>query len=341
MQNESIEAQRLAAEGAEVTEDLVKVPVAPGADGKPKKKPFRQRFKKEILAYSLIGIPLIWWCVFFVVALVWAFCTSFTDMRGGYGFDFVNNISFDNYINIFTAGTSQAEAFWNGMKVTVIWTVVMMIGNNFMGILCAFLIKAIKRGGKVFLALLFWPSLVSAVVGADITSTLFQSDNTGVVNQLIIACGGSPVAWFEDPNTAIWALMVIPFFFGFCQKMLIYYSTLVSIPDTYEEAASLETSSRFRIFIRVIFPLMKNALVLNTLLSIIDGFKVLGPMQLVTDGGPASSTQSAMLLIYKSVFNAPARIGQGCAYAFVLFIFILIVSIIQKVIAGKEESNIE
>lgn len=66
-----------------------------------------------------------------------------------------------------------------------------------------------------------------------------------------------------------------------------------------------------RIFIRVIFPLMKNALVLNTLLSIIDGFKVLGPMQLVTDGGPANSTQSAMLLIYKSVFNAPARIGRA------------------------------
>lgn len=321
--------------------ELVQTPPASGETGAPRKKPFRRRFKKEILAYSLIGIPLLWWCVFFVVALVWAFCTSFTDMRGGYGFDFVNSISFENYINIFTPGTSQFEAFWNGMKVTVIWTVVMMIGNNFMGILCAFLIKSIKRGGKLFLALLFWPSLVSAVVGADITSSLFQSDNTGIVNQIIIAFGGSPVAWFEDSNTAIWALMVVPFFFGFCQKMLIYYSTLVSIPETYEEAARLETSSRFSVFIHVTFPLMKNALVLNTLLSIIDGFKILGPMQLVTDGGPADSTQSVMLLIYKSVFNAPARIGQGCAYAFVLFIFILIVSIIQKVLSGKEEASIE
>ena len=88
-------------------------------------------------------------------------------------------------------------------------------------------------------------------------------------------------------------------------------------------------------------PLMKNAIVLNTLLSIIDGFKILGPMQLVTDGGPASSTQSVMLLIYNTIFKAPSRVGQGCAYAFVLFIFILIVSIIQRKIAGKEESTIE
>lgn len=306
-----------------------------------KKQPFSKKYKREIVAYSLIGIPLLWWTVFFVVALLWAFFTSFTNMRGGYGLEFATKIAFQNYINISTAGSSQFKAFWNAMKVTLLWTVVMMIGNNVMGILCAFLIKSLKRGGKFFLAFLFWPSLVSAVVGADISKTLFASDSSGIVNQIIMFFGGSPVQWLENSNTAIWALMVVPFFFGFCQKLLIYYASIVSIPSTYTEAASLETSSRFKIFFRVTMPLMKNAIVLNTLLSIIDGFKILGPMQLVTDGGPASSTQSVMLLIYNTIFKAPSRVGQGCAYAFVLFIFILIVSIIQRKIAGKEESTIE
>ena len=306
-----------------------------------KKQSFRKKYKNEIIAYSLIGIPLLWWVVFFVVALIWALFASFTNMRGGYGWAYITKIDFQNYIDIFTPGSSQATAFWNGMKVTLIWTVVMMIGNNAMGILCAFLIRSIKWGGKFFLALLFWPSLVSAVVGADITKTIFASDASGIVNQLIVLCGGTPVQWFESSGTALGALMVIPFFFGFCQKMLIYYASIVSIPDTYNEAASLETSSRFCIFFRVTMPLMKNAIVLNTLLSVIDGFKVLGPMQLVTDGGPGNSTQSVMLLIYKTIFNAPSRVGQGCAYAFVLFIFILIVSVIQRKIAGKEESTIE
>lgn len=324
------QSERLKPVSAAEAQELVGAPAAPGGA---KKKPLHKRLKKEILAYSLIGIPLIWWCVFFVVALVWALTTSFTDMQGGYGFAFASGFTLQNYINIFTAGTAQAEAFWNGMRVTLLWTVVMMVGNNLMGILCAFLIKSIRHGGKLFLALLFWPSLVSAVVGADITTTIFGSG--GIVYQMFGA------ELLESEGAALWALMVVPFFFGFCQKMLIYYATLVSIPETYEEAASLETSSRFRIFLRVTFPLMRSALVLNTLLSIIDGFKILGPMQLVTDGGPGSSTQSVMLLIYKSVFNAPARIGQGCAYAFVLFIFILIVSIVQKVIAGKEETTVE
>lgn len=305
------------------------------------KQPFRKKYKREIIAYSLIGIPLLWWVVFFVIALFWSLGASFTNMRGGYGWDYITRIDFQNYINIFTPGSSQSEAFWSAMKVTLIWTVVMMIGNNVMGILCAFLIRSIKRGGKFFLALLFWPSLVSAVVGADITKTIFASDSSGIINQLIILAGGTPVQWFENADTALGALMVIPFFFGFCQKMLIYYASIVSIPTTYTEAASMETSSRFLIFFRVTMPLMKNAIVLNTLLSIIDGFKVLGPMQLVTDGGPGTSTQSVMLLIYNSIFKAPSRVGQGCAYAFVLFLFILIVSVIQRKLAGKEESTIE
>ncbi len=298
---------------------------------------FKKKYKNEITAYSIIGIPLLWWTVFFVIAFVWAFVVSFTDMSRGFTWDRVTLISFDNYIRIFS-NTPQAKEFWSAIGVTSLWTIVMLVGNNVMGLLCAFLIKSLKRGGKVFLALLFWPSLVSAIVGADIAQTVFAPDNGGIINQIIIACGGRPVEWFLNPNTAIWALMVIPFFFGFCQKLLIYYAAIVAIPETYQEAAYLETSSRFKIFMKITLPLMRNAILLNTLLSLIDGFKVLGPMQLVTNGGPNNKTQSAMLLIYKSVFEK-MRIGQGCAYAFVLFFIILAISIVQKKLSGKEETS--
>lgn len=302
---------------------------------------FRRKHRNEINAYSLIALPLIWWTVFFVIAFVWAFLASFTDMRGGYGWEFATKITFDNYINVFKFGSARSKAFWDSMLVTTIWTLVMTIANNVMGLLCAFLIKSLKKGGKVFLALLFWPSLVSAVVGADITKTLFASDTSGIFNQIIVAFGGTAVNWLENSGTALWSLMFVSFFFGFCQKLLIYYSSIISIPDSYLEAASLETNSKWKVFFKVTLPLMKNAIVLNTLLSIIEGFKILGPMQLVTGGGPDGSTQSVMLLIYNTLFNAPSRVGQGCAYAFVLFVIIFILSVIQKKIAGKEETSIE
>lgn len=300
----------------------------------------RRKYKNEITAYSMIGIALIWWTVFFVVAFVWAFLASFTNMKQGFGWEFATKFTFDNYIRIFKSGTTQSSYFWGAMGITVIWTVVMMVANNAMALLCAFLIKSLKKGGKLFLALLFWPSLVSAVVGADITKTLFASDSSGIFNQIITACGGSNVAWLEDPGTALWSLMFVSFFFGFCQKLLIYYSAIVSIPETYLEAASLETSSRWKVFFKITLPLMKNSIVLNTLLSLIDGFKILGPMQLVTNGGPDRSTYSVILLIYNTMFQ-DMNIGQGCAYAFVLFVFIFVLSILQRKISGKEETSYE
>lgn len=298
---------------------------------------FRRKYRNEFSAYTIIGIPLIWWIIFFVIAFVWAFLASFTDMRGGYGWEFATTYTFDNYLNVFKAGSQQASAFWSAMKVTLIWTAVMTVLNNVMGLLCAFLIKSLKRGGKLFLALLFWPSLVSAVVSADITKTLFANDTSGIFNQIIVAFGGNSVAWLENPNTALFAMMFVSFFFGFCQKLLIYYASIISIPESYLEAARLETKSRTQTFFRVTLPLMKNAIVLNTLLSIIEGFKILGPMQLI----PSEGTESAMLLIYKTLFEAPSRVGQGCAYAFVLFLIIFFVSIIQRKIAGKEETSFE
>ena len=297
----------------------------------------RRKYKNEISAYTIIGIPLIWWGIFFVIAFVWALLASITDMRGGYGWEYANTYTFVNYINVFKAGSQQAEAFWSAMKVTIIWTLVMTVLNNVMGLLCAFLIKSLKKGGKLFLALLFWPSLVSAVVSADITRTLFANDTSGIFNQIIVALGGNVVPWLESPSTALFAMMFVSFFFGFCQKLLIYYSSIISIPESYYEAASLETNSKSKVFFKITLPLMKNAIVLNTLLSIIEGFKILGPMQLI----PSEGTESVMLLIYKTLFEAPSRVGQGCAYAFVLFIVILIISLIQRKIAGKEETSIE
>jgi ABC-type sugar transport system permease subunit len=222
--------------------------------------------------------------------------------------------------------------------VTVLWTIAMSIGNNLMGLLCAFLIHSLKRGKRFFLALLFWPSLVSGVVGSDVTKLVFGSDSSSLANKLIMAFGHEPIQWLTDEKTALLSLMIMPFFFGFCTKMLIYYSSIIAIPGNYREAASLDTNSRLSIFFRVTLPLMKNALVLNLLLSIIDGFKILGPMQLVTGGG--YGTQSSMLYIYNTAFE-DGQFGRACAYATILFLIILVFTLIQRKFSGSEVDDVE
>jgi len=298
---------------------------------------FGHKYKKEIKAYLLILLPLLWWGVFFVYAFFRAFYFSFTDL--GLRVNQISSFTFENYVALFDSTSRYASEFWNSMKVTMIWAFTMMFLNNFMGLLAAFLIDTLKKGRRLFLALLFWPSLVSAVVGSDIALTIFSGDEAGLANQIVMFFGGQPQQWFDQESTALIALMVTPFFFGFCTKMLIYYSSLISIPANYKEAASLDTSSNLRMFWSVTLPLMKNAIVLNLLLSLIDGFKILGPMQLVTSGGPNKSTQSVMLMIYNLAFKS-GKMGLASAAAFVLFVVIILFTVIQMMLSGKEAESI-
>lgn len=298
------------------------------------------KYKNEAKAAGLLAFPMGWWTLWFVVAFIAALVFSFTNVTLA---KLANGkpISFTlvNYERIFGFLSPKFDKnFWEALKVTMIWTVVMTIGNNLMALLCAFLINSIKRGKKLFLGMLFWPSLVSGVVGSDVTKMVFGSQNSSLANQIVMAFGGEPIQWLTDKDFALISLMVMPFFLGFATKMLIYYSSLIAIPDTYKEAAALEIRSPVKIFVKVTLPLMKNAVVLNVILSIIDGFKVMGPMQLVTQGG--YGTESEMLYIYNTAFE-DGNIGRACAYATILFLIILVFTFIQRLVSGKEVKSIE
>lgn len=303
------------------------------------RKKFHQKYKREIKAYLLLAFPLIWWGIFFVFAFGRSFYFSFTDMK--LNISTISKFSLDNYSRIFNVNHRFYDpSFWESLKVTLIWTLVMMFGNNLMALLVAFLISQLKKGKKLFLGLLFWPSLVSAVVGADNTKMIFSSSSGGLMNKFISIFGLGPIQWFDDKTYALVGLMLAPFFLGFSVKLLIYYSSIVAIPKSYDESASLETSSRFKKFTKITLPLIKNAIILNTLLSLIDGFKILGPMQLVTKGGPEKATLSTMLYIYDLAFES-GQMGRASAYAFVLFAIILILTLIQLKISGKGAETIE
>lgn len=312
-------------EGAEVT----------GAKARKK-----HRFQNELKAYSLLGFPLAWWTLFFVVAFFTALFFSFTNVslnKLATGAEI--KFTLDNYKRIFGFSWKKFDKeFWSSLGVTIRWTLVMTLGNNLMGLLCAFLIHSLKRGKRFFLALLFWPSLVSGVVGSDVTKLVFDSGSNSLANKLIMAFGHEPIQWLTNEKYALISLMIMPFFFGFCTKMLIYYSSIIAIPNTYKEAATLDTDSHVKVFFHVTLPLMKNALILNLLLSIIDGFKILGPMQLITNGG--YGTNSSMLYIYNTAFE-DGLFGRSCAYATILFLIILAFTLVQRKISGEEVDTIE
>ena len=302
------------------------------ADGAvPKKKGFFQRNRNEVVAYALLAFPLAWFCLFFVVGFVRGFIYSLTDydlrfseLRG------INFIGLQNYIDVFTD-----ERVWSGLRISAIWTVVMLVGNNVLGLLMAVLINSLPRAKGGFLAALYWPTLVSAAVSTQVTLYFFRPTADGVMNIIIGLFGHEPIAWLETEETALLSLMLQPFLLGFSMKMMIYYAGIRGIPRLYYESASLETDSRWHQFWYITLPLLAPVVFLNVILSFIDGLKVLAPMQLITPDNPY--TESLVYYLYGEAFTK-TKIGYASAIAFFLFAIIMVLTVLQNFAKKKEVS---
>lgn len=292
--------------------------------------------KRDMKAYGMLSFPMVWWGIFFLYAFIRAIYFSFTDLR--FSVDKISTFNFDNYIRLF-----HDETFGKAIGNTAIWTVVMTIFNNVLGLLFAWLIFRMKKGRKLFLALLFWPTLVSAVVGAQVTKLLFNPSDSGVINSIIIACGGNPIGWYNDPKIALVTLMIVPSLLGFSTQMMIYYVALMGVPKSYAEAARLETNSQWTILGKVYLPLIRNAITYNMILSLIGNLKVIGPMQLVSEsgkGGPLDSTMTIMLYLYnKGIVGY--EMGYACAIGVITLLIILILSGIQLKLTGIKAVDYE
>ena len=295
------------------------------------KKSFYARHKNEIVSYGFLLIPIALWFAFLLVPLCMAISYSFSNLE--LSPSLITRYGFFQYAKVL-----RDTEFWKSIKVSLIWTVAMTIGNNALGFLIAFAVSRLKKWRRMFLALLFWPILVSAVVGALIIRMVFGPYDNSVMNIVISWFGRESVHWLTTERTALFSLMALPLILGFSVKMIIFYAAIVSIPSQYFEAAKLDTAKNWRIVWHIVLPLVKNIVVLNILLSIIGEMKVLGPMLLVTNG--IAGTTSVMLYIYQLAFQMPAK-GQATAASFIVFIIIFILSLIQLKLSGKAGANHE
>lgn len=298
------------------------------ADGKATapKKSFYAKHREDIEAYAIIALPFLWFIVFFVLAFLMALGFSFTDMQGSVGS--ITKVTFDNYRLAFDKSNPLFDpTFLKSFSVSARWMVYSAIGTNFFGLLMGYFLSRIPKGKKVFLVLLYWTALVSAVVGSEIKKKIFASDDTGIMNQLLMMINAidRPIDWFNQESTAFFALIFNTIFFGYSGKLLIYYASIIGVPETYYEAARLETDSEVKIYIKITLPLIRDALFINIVLSLMDGLKVMAPMQLITNGG--NNTMSIVLNLYKKLLSND--MGTACAYAMMLFAMIMVLTIVQ------------
>lgn len=200
----------------------------------------------------------------------------------------------------------------------------------------ALLLNQALRGRAFYRTALFLPVVMSFVVVGILWSWLYNTQ-FGLINSLLHTVGLGTLAhdWLGDPNSTLWALMVVDTWKWYGFHMVIFLAGLQTIPTELYEAAHIDGASRWQRFAHITFPLLQPVTLVNFTLALMGAFNVFDIPYIMTEGGPANSTIVMALHIYIRGFKF-YQFGYAAALSYVLLLLVTIIAAIQmKMMAGS------
>jgi ABC-type sugar transport system permease subunit len=195
--------------------------------------------------------------------------------------------------------------FWEALGNTAIYTLGSVATAAVLGLALALLAESIGgRRMRVVRALLLTPWAVPFVVTAFLFRYIYLQ-NGGILNALLLSLGviNAPIPWLNTASLALPAVMVAnvwtmtPFFF------LLLSAALAGIPTEVIESARVDRARTWAMVFRIKLPLLRNALVIGSLLMVISNFNDFAKIWAMTQGGPGYSTTTLVVYVYRLAFE--------------------------------------
>ena len=225
-------------------------------------------------------------------------------------------VGLDNYVKLF-----HDPAFGRSLLNSLLLAIgFICIQHPLAMIVAAVLDKLQGKAEGVFRCIYFIPNVISVAVIAYLWRFIYNPD-FGLLNNVLKVFGfEGHVNWLSQEN-AIWSVLVVLIWHGFGWGMLIYYTGIKNIDPVLYEAASIDGAGWWTTFSRITLPLMKPVIMINVTMAIISALKQMETVYLLTNGGPANSTQFAANYLYQQAFKAfkygyrseERRVGKECS----------------------------
>ena len=276
------------------------------------------------LAPNLIGIGL-----FVVIPVIAGLVISFTnwDLLGSASW-----VGFDNYVDLW-----NDPLFWVSLRNTAIYTAIVIPGGLTLSLLLALALKGKMRGTRFYQAVFFLPYVSSTVAIALVWKWIFNPD-FGILNIGLRTIGLPTPNWLGDPNMALISLAIVSIWQTAGYNMVLFVAGLRAIPAHYYEAARIDGASPLRIFFRITLPLLMPTVFFVTATSMIISIQVFNLVFVMTKGGPGNATLAYVYYLWQNGF-AFFKMGYASAMAYVLFLILFAITILQVRLMGRQHQQ--
>jgi len=258
-----------------------------------------------LLLLAINIFPLLW--------TVWLSFTNYKANRAGRGAPW---LALDNYHSLL----NDAD-IWLAMQVTghfVFWSILLEV---VLGFGLALALDKRFRGHGVWTTVILLPMMLSPAVVGTFWSFLFQPQ-IGLFNYAVGYFAGVDPGAFQmigDVPLAPWAIVIVDVWMWTPYVMLICLAGLRSVPAYLYEAAEVDRASTWRRFCSITLPMVLPFLMLAVLFRAIENFKMFDMVNLLTNGGPGSTTEVVSITLKREAFEK-WRTGYSSALAVILFV---------------------
>ena len=226
----------------------------------------------------------------------------------------------------------RAPQVWTSMGVTFAFVIIAISCEKVLGIALALFLEKPVRGMRLFRTVFVLPMMIAPICVGLIWRYLFDA-NFGPINLWAGALGLAPRAWLAEPGLAFFAIVVTDVWQWTPFVLIMVLAALQGIDGSVIEAARIDGASAWQQITRVKLPVIKPILVVTLLMRMIDGFRGLEVVYVMTFGGPGQSTELFSLHIYKAAFISQ-KLGYSAALSILLLCIVAALALAVLLIAN-------
>lgn len=260
-------------------------------------------------AMAVLGVALLYPIGYMIYA-------SFLDWNPSQRIGEADFVGFQNYVRVFAD-----EAFHESLRVTLLFASVVVSVEMILGVGLALMLDRSIRGMSVLRTIFILPMMIAPIVVGMIWRYMYHP-TVGIFNKTLVDWGLDPIPWLTNSNWAMASVIIAdvwqwtPFIF------ILSLAALQSLPQSALEAARIDGATAWQQVIYIKLPLMMPVLIVTALLRLIDAFKVLEVILVLTNGGPGLSTEILSLRISRTATEF-RELGTAAAMSNYLLLLLL------------------
>lgn len=282
----------------------------------------KRKVRQAVEGYLFILPNLAGFVVFTLFSTLFSFVVSFTN------WDMVTGLGAMKFNALHNFAVMFRDPWFIDSMTNILYFVAFVPLQILLALIIAIIINGSVYFSNTIRTALFLPYVTNAVIIAVVWGMLLSPDD-GIINNVLSAIGvDNPPKWLGSSDWVKPAIILMTTWSGLGLNVILFLSGLVGIQKEIYESAEIDGVKTLSKFFYITFPMISPTTFFILITSIISLFNAWSHIQILTGGGPGSSSTVIGYYIYKAAFQF-GQMGYASAMAMVLFVTVFVFTIVQ------------